>query len=84
MKKGFSGTKNAKGNLGILTGKKNRFNNLYHSLIEIEDSTCIFLMKWKQLIWKKKSEHADVYSTKYPVIESSKVWFDIFFVAKWK
>lgn len=33
---------------------------------------------------KKKSEHADVYSTKYPVIESSKVWFDIFFVAKWK
>lgn len=36
------------------------------------------------LFEKKKSEHADVYSTKYPVIESSKVWFDIFFAAKWK
>lgn len=86
MKKGFSGTKNAKGNLGILTGKKKRFNNLYHSLIEIEDSTCIFLMKWKTTYLKKKnkSEHADVYSTKYHVIESSKVWFDIFFAAKWK
>lgn len=42
-------------------------------------------MKWKTTyLKKKKSEHADVYSTKYPVIESSKVWFDIFFVAKWK
>lgn len=33
---------------------------------------------------KNKSEHVDVYSTKYPVIESSKVWFDIFCLAKWK
>lgn len=32
-----------------------------------------------KLFEKKKSEHADVYSTKYPVIESSKVWFDIFY-----
>lgn len=31
LKKGFTGTENAKGNLGILTEEKKRFNNLYHS-----------------------------------------------------
>lgn len=45
LKKGLSGIKNVKGNLGILIGKKKCFNNFYYLLIEIEDSICIFLMK---------------------------------------
>lgn len=55
MKKGFSGIKNVKGNLGILIGKKKCFNNFYYLLIEIEDSICIFLMKWKINYLKKKN-----------------------------
>lgn len=79
MKKGFSGIKNVKGNLGILIGKKKCFNNFYYLLIEIEDSLCIFLMKWKIIYLKKKKlEYVDVYLIKYFVIELFKVWFDIF------
>lgn len=65
--------------------KKKSFNNFYYLLIEIEDSICIFLMKWKIIYLKKKKlEYVDVYLINYFVIELFKVWFDIFFVVKWK
>lgn len=37
-----------------------------------------------KLFEKKKLEYVDVYLIKYFVIELFKVWFDIFFVVKWK